>query len=315
VKDFSTNCGLLIFDFEDRKIAEPLDPEILAASSDLWAKDVDACAPWEMMDNPDQFGMPKVRVWRSGRGEGRLAVILCGPCGSCMDIAWRLIDQKQLNPWDSVLAVSQIAGRGQYQRNWISPAGNIHAAWQWPDPGAGHSGDVKWRGLIPLVAGYMLSEVFKGLGLSVRVKWPNDLLIEKKKFGGILVETRTNKQVVGIGINIAASPDDPLLRNDFALPATHLRREGFEATPLDLWLRLVEGGKAVFERVMSGMTPEEFVAAVSPSIAWAGSRVRVKTGTGDVFTAVISGLSEDGGLRLQLQNKERILYVGSVLPE
>ena len=68
-------------------------------------------------------------------------------------------------------------------------------------------------GILPLLAGvsivkgiHNISNILSGL------KWPNDIMIRRKKMGGILIESRTVKQglsvVVGIGLNINESEDD-----------------------------------------------------------------------------------------------------------
>ncbi|NCB27933.1 MAG: hypothetical protein EOM62_21150, partial [Bacteroidia bacterium] len=57
-------------------------------------------------------------------------VYLCGPCSSALDVATHLAGQGSLDPWDSVLATRQWAGRGQMRRTWISQPGNLFAAWR-----------------------------------------------------------------------------------------------------------------------------------------------------------------------------------------
>ncbi len=310
-----SGCIPLICDFEEQGLAAPVDPKILAASHGLWAREVHAYAPWKEVDYRDPAGrIAAGRAWRSSRGERGPSVIICGECGSGMDVAWRLIEAGSLKPWDSVLALSQKAGRGQYKRSWVSPPGNIYAAWRWPDADSMGADGMRWLALTPLLAGYMLAKAMERLGLAVRIKWPNDLLIGERKFGGVLAETRSNRRLIGIGLNVSSSPGDRLLRNDFALPATHLLAHGFEATPLHLWLKLVEKGKSLFEEIIYGMTPENFISALCPCIAWVGSRVMVKTADGRVFVATVSGLSQDGGLRLKSNGKEQTLYAGSILP-
>lgn len=62
----------------------------------------------------------------------------------------------------------------------------------------------RW-GLLPLMAGWQAATV---LGPRVVLKWPNDLLVEEGKVGGILVEARGPLVVVGCGINLWW-PDPP----------------------------------------------------------------------------------------------------------
>jgi BirA family biotin operon repressor/biotin-[acetyl-CoA-carboxylase] ligase len=110
----------------------------------------------------------------------------------------------------SVLADQQTAGRGRRGRSWSSP------------PGAGLYLSVVLRGedlarapgLVTLGAGSAASAAIEqGTGLPVRLKWPNDLVVdaEWRKLGGILCEAQgRDALVIGIGINLtdAAHPPD-----------------------------------------------------------------------------------------------------------
>ena len=103
-----------------------------------------------------------------------------------------------------VIAESQSAGRGRLGRRWTSPAGKglLFSVILRPDlPMA----DVH---LMTLVAAAAVAEaVEQQTGLSVLIKWPNDLYIDEKKVGGILLEVSGEQDevdwvVVGIGINV-----------------------------------------------------------------------------------------------------------------
>ena len=58
--------------------------------------------------------------------------------------------------------------------------------------------------LLSLAAGVAAAEA---CGQGVRLKWPNDLLLEGRKVGGILVEATPIKAICGIGINLTWAPD------------------------------------------------------------------------------------------------------------
>jgi BirA family biotin operon repressor/biotin-[acetyl-CoA-carboxylase] ligase len=57
--------------------------------------------------------------------------------------------------------------------------------------------------LLSLAAGVAAAEA---CGEGVRLKWPNDLMVDGRKAGGILVEVAHDKAIVGIGINLTAAP-------------------------------------------------------------------------------------------------------------
>ena len=103
----------------------------------------------------------------------------------------------------------QIAGRGRNGKKWISPKGkNIYLSIGWLS-------NLKYSQLegLSLAIGTILASSLGELTQNkVGIKWPNDLLIEKKKISGILIETiDLNNQVgvvIGIGINVHMSKEE-----------------------------------------------------------------------------------------------------------
>ena len=103
----------------------------------------------------------------------------------------------------------QIAGRGRNGKKWISPKGkNIYLSIGWLS-------NLKYSQLegLSLAIGTILASSLGELTQNqVGIKWPNDLLIEKKKISGILIETiDLNNQVgvvIGIGINVHMSQEE-----------------------------------------------------------------------------------------------------------
>jgi len=108
-----------------------------------------------------------------------------------------------------IIAGRQTQGRGRMGREWSSPAGGLYLS-------------VLLRPSVP--AQRLLSmSVFSGVpvaraleracGLKVGLKWPNDLQIESRKVGGILIESvtsgsRVNFVVLGIGLNLNSKKED-----------------------------------------------------------------------------------------------------------
>ena len=92
-----------------------------------------------------------------------------------------------------VVADHQSAGRGRLDRRWEAPPGTALLA----------SFVVPRHAVLSLAAGVAAAEA---CGAGVRLKWPNDLMLDGRKAGGILVEVSDTKAVVGIGINLTAAP-------------------------------------------------------------------------------------------------------------
>jgi len=92
-----------------------------------------------------------------------------------------------------VVADHQTAGRGRLGRRFEAPPGTaLLASWVMP----AHT-------LAPIAAGVAAAQA---CGDEVRLKWPNDLLLDGRKLGGILVERIGQKCVVGTGINLHWAP-------------------------------------------------------------------------------------------------------------
>ena len=101
------------------------------------------------------------------------------------------------------LAELQTSGRGRFGRNWYSPVGQNLAV----SLGARVSRDASDLGAISLVVGVAVANAIQDLGIEeVALKWPNDILLDNRKVGGILVDllrpTSPFAVVVGIGLNI-----------------------------------------------------------------------------------------------------------------
>ena len=92
-----------------------------------------------------------------------------------------------------VVAEHQTAGRGRRDRGWEAPPGTALLA----------SIVLKPSPLLSLAAGVAAA---RACGDRIRLKWPNDLLLEGRKVGGILIEVHRQRAIVGIGINLSWAP-------------------------------------------------------------------------------------------------------------
>jgi len=126
------------------------------------------------------------------------------------------LDQNQLT---CVTALEQTAGRGRLNRKWESPKGqNIYATLYFCLPR-----DCPYIANLGQILSLSCIAVLKKKGFSPAVKWPNDILLDHKKVAGILCETVSFEDrigiVLGIGININMSPE---LLDTIDQPATSL---------------------------------------------------------------------------------------------
>jgi BirA family biotin operon repressor/biotin-[acetyl-CoA-carboxylase] ligase len=122
-----------------------------------------------------------------------------------------------------LLAEFQNKGRGRKEREWISSSGqNLTFSILL-------KGEFKEQkiNLINLSAAIAVAQSIENLfQLNVELKWPNDVLVHKKKIAGILLESvsksnKISRVVVGIGINV----NQPNFPGQFDIPPTSVRKE------------------------------------------------------------------------------------------
>lgn len=117
--------------------------------------------------------------------------------------ALRLVEDGVRKPPFVVSATQQTGGRGRMGRTWLSPAGGawFSLAWELKKP-------VEQYARVPLVAAVAMRRVIEPLlrdPNALRVKWPNDILLDEHKVCGILCEQRFVPFpfiVIGVGVNV-----------------------------------------------------------------------------------------------------------------
>lgn len=214
----------------------------------------------------------------------------------------------------AVLAEVQIAGRGRRGRQWVSPFGAqlaLSLAWSFdampPQLGA-----------LPLAVGVICANVLQQVGLaSVGLKWPNDILVDGRKLGGILLEHRGEagggcRIVAGIGINLdlPAGPDaqidQPFINLDEALAALGRPRCGRNA----LAIALLRDLRELFDGYgRSGFAPlAERWRALDVT---RDRRVRIIQGE-HRFDGHACGVDADGALIVESAGQRQALHSGEV---
>jgi BirA family biotin operon repressor/biotin-[acetyl-CoA-carboxylase] ligase len=128
---------------------------------------------------------------------------------STNQVLWEHIDrQETLHQPIVAIAHQQTHGKGQWSRQWLSPPGGLYLS-------AGLSLDlsVQMKAMLTLSTAWGIAEILARTGIPIRLKWPNDLVVNGKKLGGILIETRLrgdriSRMVIGVGMNWTNSVPD-----------------------------------------------------------------------------------------------------------
>jgi BirA family biotin operon repressor/biotin-[acetyl-CoA-carboxylase] ligase len=154
--------------------------------------------------------------------------------------------------------------------------------------------------LLPLAAGLAASDAIHAVaGLTVDLRWPNDLLVGPRKAGGILVETHTKASkvafaIVGIGINVHQSSFLP----DLATQATSLDLEAkYRVSRQDLLVTLLKSLERETRELLDPAAGETIPARVEQASTWVRGR-QVEVHGPQACTGVTDGLDKHGFLRV-----------------
>jgi BirA family biotin operon repressor/biotin-[acetyl-CoA-carboxylase] ligase len=179
-----------------------------------------------------------------------------------------------------VVADEQTAGRGRLDRHWFTPPGAALAFSLLIDLQAG---DVPAATLperhVPVLTALgavaVSSALRRAYSLMAEIKWPNDVLLERRKVAGVLVEThwwgeRPTYAVLGIGINVATSsiPQE----TDLLYPATCV--QAVLGRPVDRWV-LLHGVLVELLAWRSRLSSRELLRTWNEQLAFKGEWVRV----------------------------------------
>lgn len=208
-----------------------------------------------------------------------------------------------------VVADHQTAGRGRLDRSWETPPGTALTFSAVVDPGLA---DADWP-LLPLGTALAVADaVAQVAGLTVDVKWPNDLLVtgedgEQRKVCGILLERvagpgGTPVAVIGIGINVSTAAED------LPVPtATSLGIAGADVDRTALLGAVARALAAVLQTLRRN--PLEVLERYRRECDTVGREVTVSLPGGETLTGTATGLDRNGRLIVS----ERAIGAGDVV--
>ncbi len=131
--------------------------------------------------------------------------------------------RKKVADWTVFCASRQTGGRGRFERKWVSPYGGL-----WMSFVFSPEVYLNKAAAISVACAYFVAETLRNeYGLQAFVKWPNDVILNDKKIGGILVTSISEgelivKAIVGIGLNVNFKPS---LIGKAIFPATTILEE------------------------------------------------------------------------------------------
>lgn len=209
-----------------------------------------------------------------------------------------------------ILTDHQTQGRGRGSRRWKSHprAGLTFSIIIYPEI------PVAWVGLLSIVAGAAVADCLAARGLSAGLKWPNDILLESRKTGGILCESRILRNsiaavVIGIGLNVNET------RRDFPR-SIRSRTTSLREASGNLWDRemLLAGCLKELEhscRLLLSNRRQDLLDSWIGHCAHLEQPVTFHHGSG-LKTGIFLGLTEFGEAVLKVDGKRETIRSGGI---
>lgn len=230
--------------------------------------------------------------------------------------ARRLLDAtERLDSSRLLVAQTQSGGMGRFGRPWASPRGGLWCTLVWPIPdGTEAQGVLDGLGLRIGVAVWetvALAVSRRWAESAVRIKWPNDILIEGRKVAGILTEVvRHGDQtviVVGVGINANFSASE--LPADLSRPATTIRDE------LGIYVDLGKLEDDLVRRLHRALSGQglDFISLMTyrRQLHGVGQQAQFMLPDGTTVDGAVVGLTDDGSPVVRTERGQVVLPSGS----
>jgi len=209
----------------------------------------------------------------------------------------------------AIWARMQTAGKGRNKRHWVSEVGNMFISVLFrPNRGMTEAAQL---GFLPVIAASKTLEYLVGQLPELRYKWPNDLLLNKKKIGGTLLEVGFDQKtgaewvVVGFGLNLKHFPSATLF------PATSIKDElGDEleiGEVVELYLQNLAELYSSWQGTGFGPVREKWLAYAHAI----DEPLQIKIGS-EVVSGLFRDLDETGALIIETNNGPHRVSVGDV---
>ena len=199
------------------------------------------------------------------------------------------------------VAEFQSAGRGRFDRRWEAPEGSSIMMTLLLRP----EFSPQYASMLTLVMGMAVAQAAEELGFNVSIKWPNDIVISKKKICGILTEMGTNGVkinyvLIGVGINVNLKEFPEEMQDK----ATSLILEGGHEYDRNQVIALVMKYFEInYEKFIQTCDFTHLLDDYHRILANLNQPVRVIDGDRS-FEGICRGIDEKGELLVERQNKE-----------
>ena len=222
--------------------------------------------------------------------------------------AWELFND-DAQPGTVVITDNQFGGKGRNSRSWFTIANkslsfSILIKKEIP---------IKLCGWIPIITALSIERGLQNFQIQTSFKWPNDILLDRKKMGGVLIESKVkgtlvNKLIIGIGLNINESKDE--LDSSISEVATSLhihsgkifQRERILAAVLNEMEQIIEEFPKNIDKIC-----ENWIT----NCDHLDKKIQFHSGS-DVISGVFKGLGENGSAIIKTNQSEQEFHSGEI---
>jgi len=223
--------------------------------------------------------------------------------------AWELIDGGA-KEGTLVVTDNQTAGKGRGGRRWQSVPGKSLTASLILKPEI----DNRLAGWFPLLTGIAIVDALNALGLNAKLKWPNDIMVLRKKLGGVLCESRIQGSimewvVIGIGLNINEQKNE-IPAN---LNATSFFIESSSSIQRELVLaNILNHLELLYKKLKENREPGTLIKFWTERCNHVNKTVKFEADN-ETKEGIFVGINNDGAAIINCKGKETIYSSGDIL--
>ena len=211
-----------------------------------------------------------------------------------------------------VLCEHQTAGRGQQGNSWESTHHSLTFTWCV----SAESLPMENRALLPLITGLSVCEAIESAGIpDAKLKWPNDVLINRQKVCGILIEKISSSDqawfLIGVGINVnqTAAELESLGSTQTSIPPASLR------APLGEEIRIQQLLESILGQLMENTSAaRNWSRKLDERFEFLHEKVNFTKPDGDTVVGMFRGVDESGQIVIEVDGQRHAFASGRCSP-
>ncbi|MDR1694372.1 MAG: biotin--[acetyl-CoA-carboxylase] ligase [Lactobacillaceae bacterium] len=200
-----------------------------------------------------------------------------------------------------ITAKKQLNGRGRRGRGWISINGNLFASF-------GIKLEARYVGVLSFIVSLSVLDAVKSFNneIDVKLKWPNDVLVNGRKVSGILIERAGEYFVVGAGVNIVDYPENV----DLLYEAISLKSVNIQTDSIGML-------KLIVNRIDYYLAQWKLYGFEEIKNKWLkyaknlGQKIIIRFEDGEK-EGIFAGVDDNGYLLLNVEGSQEKVYAGDV---